>query len=206
MGKAELTRERILEAAEAEFAAHGFAGARVDAIARRAEVNPRMLHVHFDSKEGMYVAVLSRVYGRLAKREEQMREEGPCAALIEAYIDMSFDFLTGDEAFVRMVMWENLNRAQYIDRSEAVAAKTNSFEKIRAVLARGMAEGVFRPDLDVNDVILSMNMMCFSYFSNAGTFAHIIKIDYASQAEVDKRRRTVTRMILGDILAKEKEK
>jgi hypothetical protein len=42
------TRERILAAALAEFAAKGFAGARVDLIARRARANKRMLY-HLDS-------------------------------------------------------------------------------------------------------------------------------------------------------------
>ncbi len=39
----ERTRERILSAALKEFATQGFAGARVDMIARRAAINKRML-------------------------------------------------------------------------------------------------------------------------------------------------------------------
>src|ERR1039458_1060586 len=45
------TRERILSAALQEFAANGFAGARVDAIARRAAINKRMLYHYFGDKE-----------------------------------------------------------------------------------------------------------------------------------------------------------
>src|SRR5450432_2914601 len=41
------TRERILSAALKEFAAKGFAGARVDTIARRAAINKRMLYHYF---------------------------------------------------------------------------------------------------------------------------------------------------------------
>ena len=40
----ERTRVRILSAALREFAANGFAGARVDAIARRAAINKRKLY------------------------------------------------------------------------------------------------------------------------------------------------------------------
>src|SRR5438445_601126 len=52
------TRERILRAARREFVAKGFAGARVDAIARSATVNKRMLYHYFGDKEALYRAVL----------------------------------------------------------------------------------------------------------------------------------------------------
>jgi AcrR family transcriptional regulator len=52
------TRERLLRAARREFVAKGFAGARVDAIARAASVNKRMLYHYFGDKEALYRAVL----------------------------------------------------------------------------------------------------------------------------------------------------
>ena len=59
------TRERIMAAALKEFAANGFAGARTDAIARRAHVNERMIFYCFESKEGLYRAVLeTKVVGQ----------------------------------------------------------------------------------------------------------------------------------------------
>src|SRR5260370_1235895 len=54
------TREQIMAAAQKEFAEHGFAGARTDAIARRARVNERMIFYCFESKEGLYRAVLKQ--------------------------------------------------------------------------------------------------------------------------------------------------
>lgn len=52
------TRRRILTAALAEFSAKGFAGARVDAIARRARGNKRMLYHYFGNKAALFSAVL----------------------------------------------------------------------------------------------------------------------------------------------------
>ncbi|MFZ1908100.1 MAG: helix-turn-helix domain-containing protein, partial [Burkholderiales bacterium] len=46
----ERMRQRILEAATADFARHGLAGARVDRIAARAGANKRMLYYYFGSK------------------------------------------------------------------------------------------------------------------------------------------------------------
>jgi len=52
------TRNRILAAALAEFAARGFSGARVDAIAKRAAINKRMLYHYFGDKAQLFRAVL----------------------------------------------------------------------------------------------------------------------------------------------------
>jgi TetR/AcrR family transcriptional regulator len=53
----ERTRARILDAATAEFGAHGYAGARISAIAARAGVNVQLISYYFDGKEGLYQAI-----------------------------------------------------------------------------------------------------------------------------------------------------
>ena len=53
----ERTRKRILDAAAAEFSAHGYAGARIRAIAARAGVNQQLVSYYFDGKEGLYQAM-----------------------------------------------------------------------------------------------------------------------------------------------------
>lgn len=53
----ERTRKLILDAAIAEFGAHGYAGARIGTIAARAGVNVQLISYYFDGKEGLYQAV-----------------------------------------------------------------------------------------------------------------------------------------------------
>ena len=50
--KESASRDRILDGAAEEFAAAGFAGARIDRIARRTRLNVRMIYYHFGSKKG----------------------------------------------------------------------------------------------------------------------------------------------------------
>ena len=57
-------RQRILSAAEAEFAEHGFAGARVARIAAVAGVNKQLLFHYFQSKAGLHEAVATSVANR----------------------------------------------------------------------------------------------------------------------------------------------
>ena len=58
---AEKTREVILDAAEAAFAEHGFAGSRMDAIASVSGYNISLLFQYFGDKLGLYVQVLKRI-------------------------------------------------------------------------------------------------------------------------------------------------
>lgn len=51
------TRLKILQAAEAEFADHGFDGVSVRQIALRADVPVALINYHFGSKEGLYRAI-----------------------------------------------------------------------------------------------------------------------------------------------------
>src|SRR5256885_14133973 len=65
---ARVSPDRILAAAAAEFAERGFAGARVDRIARRARVNKAMLYYYFRSKQELYRTLLRQVFGQAAQR------------------------------------------------------------------------------------------------------------------------------------------
>ena len=52
------TKRRILEAAELEFAAKGFDGARLGSIARAAGVQQALIHHYFGDKEGLHGEVV----------------------------------------------------------------------------------------------------------------------------------------------------
>ena len=65
---AEGTRDRLVAAAAAEFAAHGFAGANVDRIARAARVNKAMIYYHFASKAALYREILGDMFRAVCLR------------------------------------------------------------------------------------------------------------------------------------------
>ena len=56
---------RIITAARDEYAKRGFAGARVEHIARRAGVNKQLLFYYYHSKRGLFQAVLTQAAGEL---------------------------------------------------------------------------------------------------------------------------------------------
>ena len=59
------SKKRILDAAEAEFAAKGMDGARLGTIARAADVQQALIHHYFVDKAGLYEAVVERAIGAI---------------------------------------------------------------------------------------------------------------------------------------------
>jgi TetR/AcrR family transcriptional regulator len=99
--------ERILKAAMREFAKHGFAGARVEHILKRADVSPRSLYYHFGSKQGLYDAVRERL------REQHFQDfvsgvtDEPLIDRLLANIDLAMT--PRWQQWSRMLMWEALD-------------------------------------------------------------------------------------------------
>jgi AcrR family transcriptional regulator len=65
----EFTRERIMKAAVALFAQHGYDGAAIRAIVARARVNQAAINYHFAGKDGLYRAVLAMAFRSLTERQ-----------------------------------------------------------------------------------------------------------------------------------------
>ncbi|MBW8865199.1 MAG: TetR/AcrR family transcriptional regulator [Verrucomicrobia bacterium] len=97
------TRGRILEAAIAEFAAKGQAGARVDAIARRAGTNKRMLYHYFGDKEGLFRAVLRW------KILERRALFGGAPGEPTENLPFRFEMMCRDPEWIRLLGWEALS-------------------------------------------------------------------------------------------------
>jgi AcrR family transcriptional regulator len=67
------TRERILEAASAQFAEHGFRQVTVRDICRAAEVNLAAVNYHFGDKAGLYREVMQAAIDAIRGTTEEAR-------------------------------------------------------------------------------------------------------------------------------------
>ena len=67
-GRRSQTVERILEAATKEFSAAGFAGARVDEIAKTAGVNKATIYYHIGGKQALYAQVIHHLFGNAVEK------------------------------------------------------------------------------------------------------------------------------------------
>ena len=141
------TRERIMAAAQKEFAANGFAGARTDAIARRAHVNERMIFYCFETKEGLYRAVLAKKLSAKAALIESMPDEDFASSLVRG-----FDECCDDIDSLRMWQWEALDKS---NRKLVAEEERRTFLQSEvAHWRRAKASGILPPDADEEMLLL----------------------------------------------------
>jgi len=198
-----MTRDRVLRAGIVEFCRHGYIGARIDQIARRAGCNMRMIYHYFGSKEKLYVAVLERVFGELRLEESRLHlaHLDPVTGVV-ALVDFTMDHLGRHPEFVALLGNENLLRGKYLRRSHVVPrASAPLLEAIRDLLERGRATGVFGRDVDPLQFYVSILSLCYVHVSNRHTLSITFNRDITDPEWLDARRRHVQQMVLAYLCA-----
>jgi len=180
------TQQRILQAALEEFAAKGFAGARVDVIARRARINKRMLYHYFGDKEGLFREVLRR---KIADRSAWLAgaPEDPTERL-----PFWFQMFCRDREWVQLLEWEALQwgEKKVIDEERRQESVGRAVERVRQQQAKGLLD----PSLDPGQLLLSM-MALTAYPVGFPQLARLATGLSVSDARFQKQRETFLRQI-----------
>jgi TetR/AcrR family transcriptional regulator len=159
---AQATQAQILDAAEEEFARYGLAGARIDAIAARTGVVKATIYYYFESKEGLYKAVMQRIGSELDAAFQQLASERlPVEEALKASIQAGIAY--GAAYPHRGMLWfyeAVQNQGQY----GQLSGWQKSFWSMTTILERGIAEGVFR-SLDPFLTTINILGVCTFYFN-----------------------------------------
>jgi AcrR family transcriptional regulator len=181
------TRSRLLAAGVRLFSARGFHGVAVDEIVAAATCNKRMLYHYFGDKEGLYVEVLRHVYARMEAAEmAPLPATATTEQAIRAVIARHFEFLAENPAFVKLLLWENLNEGRLLAKHPGLLSKAPIIERLREILERGRDRGELAGVGDVRHLLVLMIGMCFIYFSNRHTLRQAVGLD-ADRPEVQRR-------------------
>ena len=198
---AQQSREQIMRAATAEFAAHGLAGARISRIVQKAGTNPRMIYEHFGSKSALYVAALENALAEL--RGEELGLDVEHLAPVEGLLQL-FDFMNAhferSGYLVRLLTTENLTKARYMKKSSRI--REMSFPvlaMIERLLSRGAAEATIATDIDPLRLYVMMVALSQFHVSNVHTLSIIFEQDL-SNAEWRAKRRADARNMLASYL------
>lgn len=192
------TREILLDAALREFADKGFDGARVDQIALLTGLNKNVLYHHFESKDGLFAAVLERTYAeiRASQNDISLRGMDPVAATRKLVISTGRIWVRYPE-FQRLLFSENLHRGKHVSQSSSIRRMYNPLlDTLRDLLARGQAAGVFRAGIDPVDLYISITSLTAHYMNNRFTFEAIFQADMMSAKRVKQRLEHAADMVL----------
>lgn len=193
------TRERILAVATGEFARHGATGTRVERIAAEARVNVRMIYHYFGSKDDLFLAVLERAYASIREAERALDlEHTEPADGMEKLIRFSWNYYFAHPEFTALLNSENLQQGRHVTRSQGLAAMHSPLlESLRALLARGERQGVFRAGVDPMQIYVSISALGYFYVSNRFTLSAIFQRDLMTPEAREERLAHIVALVLG---------
>lgn len=193
-GQPAASRAAILHAAAAEFAGHGIAGARTEAIARQARVNKALLYYYFKDKETLYGAVLEDAFSGLKTTVfEVLDSDLPPRKKIMAYAGAYFDFIASNQEYPKLMQREMMRaREGHSPHIEKIVKNYLQpiFAGVSELLRKGIAEGEFR-EVDPAHFVPSMVAMIVFYFSSAPVMQKIVRFDPLAPGRIAERRSAV---------------
>ncbi|MEV8407008.1 TetR family transcriptional regulator [Streptomyces niveus] len=148
------SRRRLLDAATAEFAAYGIAGARVDRISAAAQVNKAQLYAYFGNKDKLFDAVfaehLDLIVGTVPVTGDDL--PGYAVRLYDAYLV--------HPELVRLATWARLERTPAGDLYHFMPG--HDAEKLRSI-TDAQSAGAVDPSIPAADVLAMVTALSMTW-------------------------------------------
>ncbi|MGB8215273.1 MAG: TetR/AcrR family transcriptional regulator [Anaerolineales bacterium] len=207
---AEGARQAILNAAEEVFAEHGFDGARVDEIARRAGYNKSLLFQYFGDKLALYAEVIRRADEQTRLMQDEALstmlnaatadQTGEIRKFLAGYAGWYFDYLVEHPHIQRIYMWEMAEGWQTFSKI-LVQRDFDDLDQFGPVLTRLQAAGLLRSDLNPLLQLSPALFMCSLYLATLPLYKALIPgQDFTTPAEMAHARAFVVEFIVNGLL------
>ncbi|WP_328502443.1 TetR family transcriptional regulator [Streptomyces sp. NBC_00457] len=147
----EATRARIFDAAVAEFARYGIAGARMDRIATAARANKQLIYAYFGNKAELFARVLEKKMLDLAESVPVDPDD------LEGWIDRLMDYHAAHPELLRLLFWEGLEygTAELPDESE----RQDHYARKVAALQDGQDRSVVTNAIPARDLLFLLTAL-----------------------------------------------
>lgn len=200
------TQKRILDAAEAEFAAKGFDGARLAAIARAAGVQQALIHHYFDDKARLYREVVDRAlsgmttegWDILARTVRSVSEHGgtrftetELRPLVGAFVELLQRFFVAHRAMLAIVQAESRGAGKSVALDLVRVRVKPVVDATTAYLDALRVSGEIRADVDAEKLCTAaISMVAFPLLESSFLSA-VWPIDASKKAYLDAAREEI---------------
>lgn len=194
---------RILRVATDLFAQHGFDCVSMNAIAEQAGVSKANIFHHFESKEGLYLAVIASVVARVPDHSQRFAED---RGIVESFQDMAaveLDRAVEDEEGVRLILQEIISGNPMRSRVLAEEIFADSFTQLVERIRAQQAAGRFRADFDPVLAAAVLRSATAFYVLTRNVQRHLPGVTFADDPE-RYGRETVELILRGLLAADEK--
>jgi len=161
------TEERILEAAKRVFLRDGYHGARMEAIAKEADVNKALLHYYFRSKEKLFDSIFQQIKGGLLpKVAEIFKADLPLLDKIRLFVESYIDLLI-ESPYVPLFMVNEVNKdPENFTQKMGIIEKLQSFLPYFIVqLQDEIEKGNIKPIHPMHLLMNTMSMCVFPFLA-----------------------------------------
>lgn len=160
------TRKLLADAARAEFAAHGYSGARTASIARRAGVNKQLLFYYFGSKRELYRTVLGGLRSEtLAPTGENAAVGSPGTGQLRKDFAEVFQTLTGTPDSADLLVRGLIGPG---GREDAAPVVRVLIARLARRIRDGQGLGHFRDDADAEVAARQAVVLLLGYLAFEG--------------------------------------
>jgi|HubBroStandDraft_6_1064221.scaffolds.fasta_scaffold515691_2 TetR/AcrR family transcriptional regulator len=194
------TRTRILDAGEREFAARGFAGARLREIALTAGVQPALIHHYFTDKQGLYRAVLDRAL--LPTSTESwtlLGSRSDLEGLLEGFIDLLLRFYAANKQLLSILRHEALSGSTVLDEVNRERAGP-IIEAVTRFLEERQRAGEVRSDVPPSEIVLATLSLVVYPFVEEGMLRALMPSSVVDgDAALERRKSAIVKLMLEGI-------
>ncbi|HEX2980418.1 MAG TPA: TetR/AcrR family transcriptional regulator [Anaerolineaceae bacterium] len=208
---AERARKAFLDTAEEEFANSGYAGARVDEIARRAGYNKGLLFRYFHDKLNLYKEVLkhadqetnelrAKVLAPLFTDQRITSDPKRFRSFLETMIRANFDYLVSHPRILRILLWEMADRWKTY-ASISPEFSQNEIEPFLWVCREAVNAGILKSDFAPFIQLTITQPICQIYLAYLPLFQiSFPNQDLTSPDSLEKARDFIVNLILSGII------
>lgn len=197
--RAQATQEKLLDAAAEEFAARGFAGARLREIARGVGVQPALIHHYFVDKQGLYEAVVRRVVDDMSVASWKVLESATgLEAIVHGFVDVMVEFAARHHKMLALLRAELLSGETLL--VEVLRERTVPLlEAVVGIAERLQSEGELRGDVTAREMVRSgLSLILYPAVDAVVLDALLPQLE---GGELERRKRVVASVLLGGIRA-----
>lgn len=196
---AALSQERILDAAEQEFAAHGFAGARLREIAVGAGIQPALIHHYFADKHGLYEAVIRRAADQMSTASWRVLETAKGVEdIVRGFIDVMVDFSMAHQKLLAIMRSEVLSGAGVL--VEIVREKTHTLlEAVVDIVKNLQGAGELRDDVEPREMVRAGLSLVLYPIVDAPVLEMLLPEDASADSTSQRRKRVIADLLLSGI-------
>lgn len=179
------------------FATHGYAGTKLETVAKEAGMSKRMLHYHFGDKKGLYRAAMHRAaYTFSPPKDFLERSFDVPVEGVRRFVDSIFHQIVQHPDSVQLFLRENLDPVLDAGEITTVWNDDSIIMQMERLLLMGQDAGAFRPGVSSVDIGLIIASTTFFRVANQYTMDHFGAINLFSPENIDGMRRLTIDAVL----------